>query len=849
VASTTTRTLRLRVVGDETDANRALGNAADDLDRTADRADKLGKAFGRNETEFRRLGDRIDESRAKLQAIGKAFEDTGNEELFKDFNRENRTLAKLERIKRAVDAVPTEKNVTIDVDEDKPSRALQFLEGASTALLGNLGNLGGAFQSALQLGSASAAGTGTAVVNLSTNILNLAVAAAAVGAAIAAGMAVGGAAISVATGLAYVLAGALAALPAVSVGAAAGIGVLALGVSGLADNWKQATTATKAGGAAAQDLTPKIRAVEAATRELSHAERDVAEAQKAALQASQDVARARQEEKERVEDLGRTLAGARLDEQSAVLDVADAQRDLDKARRSGNVDDIKRAEIAYEQAKLRVEEVRDRVQDLSAEQAKAAKTGVEGSDLVQQALERQRQAQLRLADAQERQVVAAQQLADAQKELAKGPAGGGGVAKQIAKLAPAAKEFLDVILGLRPAFDKLRLGVQQKLFAGLAAPVQMLADRWLPALETSLGRFADTFNSIFKTLLNSVSTPQFIKDMQTGMESVRRLVEKVGQAIAGPFVKAFGQLTAAAGPFLDALGDELAKVVTDFADWIDSADRSGKLQDFMEKAGDFLHDVFDIGRDVGRILGGIAEALFGNKDSGSKNGWDAIVQAFDALGDWFQNPENQKKVADFAKKLTDMSTSLIAASITIAGWIDKIDGWVKKVKGFADGAKEAFGIISGAAGGARSAVEGAVGRLVGAVAGIQGRINKAARGMFDGIWRAFRDAINHIVDGWNGLSFSVGGGSFLGVSVPGFSLDTPNLPHLAKGGFVEESGMAVIHKGETVVPAQATPLAVGEPMRLHLSGSGSLASLILGEVRAGRLKLSVGGKPVAVAGG
>ena len=90
---------------------------------------------------------------------------------------------------------------------------------------------------------------------------------------------------------------------------------------------------------------------------------------------------------------------------------------------------------------------------------------------------------------------------------------------------------------------------------------------------------------------------------------------------------------------------------------------------------------------------------------------------------------------------------------------------------------------------------------------LPGNISSAASGMFDGIKNAFRSAINWIVDAWNGLEFTL---PSIDTHIPGigtvggFSLGTPNLPRLAKGGITSGPTLAVIGDNpggrEAVIP-------------------------------------------------
>lgn len=92
--------------------------------------------------------------------------------------------------------------------------------------------------------------------------------------------------------------------------------------------------------------------------------------------------------------------------------------------------------------------------------------------------------------------------------------------------------------------------------------------------------------------------------------------------------------------------------------------------------------------------------------------------------------------------------------------------------------------------------------FVGFVKSLPGKIASAAKGLFNGFKDAFRNAINWIIGKWNSLSFTLPSVSIPGLGkIGGGTLSTPNIPHLATGGDVLRSGLAVIHEGERVLPA------------------------------------------------
>jgi hypothetical protein len=104
-------------------------------------------------------------------------------------------------------------------------------------------------------------------------------------------------------------------------------------------------------------------------------------------------------------------------------------------------------------------------------------------------------------------------------------------------------------------------------------------------------------------------------------------------------------------------------------------------------------------------------------------------------------------------------------------------------------------------------------KIVGFVKGMPGRIKSAATGMFDGIKDAFKAAINWLIRKWNDFSIGI---PAVDTHIPGigkvggFSLDTPNIPELAKGGIVKaRPGGTIVKVGEAGRDEAVVPLNRG----------------------------------------
>ncbi|MGW4030741.1 phage tail tape measure protein [Streptomyces sp. NPDC004838] len=113
-------------------------------------------------------------------------------------------------------------------------------------------------------------------------------------------------------------------------------------------------------------------------------------------------------------------------------------------------------------------------------------------------------------------------------------------------------------------------------------------------------------------------------------------------------------------------------------------------------------------------------------------------------------------------------------------------------------------------------VGGWLGQLVDWVADLPGRVSRAARGLWDGLRNSFVDAVNFLIWKWNNLSFTIGGGNFLGLDIPRLTLDTPNIPYLADGGVVTDATLAVVGEGNE--PEAVLPLSRLDGMLRSVAG-------------------------------
>jgi hypothetical protein len=646
--------LVFNLIARDSGLGRVLGTVADRF-RSAGRDAEHALEQAGNGTE--RLDGQIAEVQAHLRGLNEEFVRTGDTTLFGKMSRDRSLISQLQRVRKELDDVGDGAG-RADTAGTGLSGMFARASGAMAGFGGQLSGMVGGLSSAV-----------SSVWSLSTLLAAVAAAGPAAGAGIAA------------------FGGMAAALPGMVSGAIAAIATLKLGLFGLGENWKAMNTPGGGGGGGGsspvQDLTPKLRAVEAAQRQVARSARDITDAQDALKEATDGVNEARQQERERIEDVRRSLASARADEAESVQSLAEARMQLSLAEARGNPDEIRRAQIAVDKQAASLAEAKDKTQDLQQEADEAARKGVEGSDAVVDARKRESAAQRRVQDAVEQHKLAIQQLGDAQKALkAKMDAAGGsagGLAAQIPKISRSAREFLDVLRSLQPAFEDLRLEVQERLFSGLGDKLRTLANVWIPQLKISLGDMASTINGVVKTAFDSLSNPSFVSNMAAAFDGFRGALGEVGQAIAGPLVDAWGRLARASVPFMDMLGDKIAGIITHFSDWIARMDESGQLQAFMAKATTITGHVLDIFEDLARIAGSVISILFGTS-LGSTDAWENLADGVDRVADFMADPENQAGIRTFLDTLGGGLFMVMAVARDADAWINRIRGWAGIVR-------------------------------------------------------------------------------------------------------------------------------------------------------------------------
>ncbi|WP_157410850.1 hypothetical protein [Actinoplanes rectilineatus] len=509
---------------------------------------------------------------------------------------------------------------------------------------------------------------------------------------------------------------------------------------------QQIADAERAVGQARQEAARQAKAAQeqivAAGQRVRDAQLALTDAERAALQVRRDLTEAQEDARRNLEDLASAVKNNGLDQRQAQLDVAEAQKALNKvlADPKATAEQKAQAQLTYERQVAQLNDLAVRGKRLAAEQQDAVKKGVEGSDEVTRARERIAQADKGVADARrgvaaaEAEVRKAQQAAEdarvagaqkveaaeraldearrsrqnqqrqgayqlaqasqavtaAQRALGQastqaGLAGGSALEKlnqQMAELSPNARDLVKTLFGLREPFGELRKFVQDRLLDGVSGQVQKLADTWIPHLKESLGGLADRLNIIGDGLFKKFGEAGFIKNVKGAVDGFGEMMSRIGAGLPGLF-DGLARLGDSAKPVLQVIGDLIGGIFTKFGAWMKSADESGKLDSFMAGAAKTLDQIFRIGGLVFRIFGEIIAILFPQSKEASGSFLGGVEGVLTRVLGWLRDPENQNKIRLWVAMASEFIGKLVNVWLPAMGkLITDAEKWVTLIQGW-----------------------------------------------------------------------------------------------------------------------------------------------------------------------
>lgn len=438
------------------------------------------------------------------------------------------------------------------------------------------------------------------------------------------------------------IAGLAGAAPVALLSVASAAGAAAIASIGFADALKgQLDPIIQDTSARADALASSQKALRNATRSLSNAqqtaseslkqvaraERELVDARAEAKRSELDIAKARDIARKSLVDLRLELKRASLDEKDAAIAVREALREqkrISKSAASSQLDRDKASQAVADAEQTLAEATANR-KKLTDDANKADKAGVNGSQVVQDALRGHAQALQAVADAQDRvareqldsrqaaqaAVDAALALKEAQDNVLQASQKQT-VAQQRAllalqSLAPAARSVVLEIKQLFPTLDGFRQQIQQAFFLPLIGLMTDLTATAFPQVTSGLagvaGAVAQFGRDTAKSLLSGRSLNGILDTLDGTVQGINTL--RLGN-VGGNIAEALGAVLQTTAPLVDRFAKFLSEGIANISGEIIKAADNGDLTKAIETA---ITAVLDLGHVLGNI-GRIVDTVF-----------------------------------------------------------------------------------------------------------------------------------------------------------------------------------------------------------------------------------------------
>ena len=253
-------------------------------------------------------------------------------------------------------------------------------------------------------------------------------------------------------------------------------------------------------------------------------------------------------------------------------------------------------------------------------------------------------------------------MGDAMKAVAEGDAAK--LQEAMRDMAPSARQFVTEVNKAKPAFDRLRLDVQQRMFKGLSGSVGELAERYLPVAHRLFGGMAETLNGMARDVINFAMSSRALDDTNTTVTNLRTSFASLRPALA-PAVEALLNVIQVGSSFLPRMTASLSGGIQAFSARINEMAANGELEAFIQQAMATMRQLGRIAGNVGSTISGIFRAAQ-SAGGGFLANLELITQA---MSRWVNSLQGQTALTSFFASMRAILQALAPVVSTLASII------------------------------------------------------------------------------------------------------------------------------------------------------------------------------------
>jgi hypothetical protein len=203
-------------------------------------------------------------------------------------------------------------------------------------------------------------------------------------------------------------------------------------------------------------------------------------------------------------------------------------------------------------------------------------------------------------------------------------------AKAMKKLPPPTRQFVQTVLSLRGPLRNLRSSVSAGFFGPFVGQVRPLAQAYLPMARRGLTGVGSALGGIVGKFAKAARAGTLFGGIKAVLANTAAGLVGAGSNTA-KFTDAIGRLLKVGAPSIKRIGVAFGAMTGRFADFIERADKTGKLKRWLDNAFTTLNHIDHIARNVFRILRSIFGAggdgrMLQRMEAATKR-WDAFLRS------------------------------------------------------------------------------------------------------------------------------------------------------------------------------------------------------------------------------
>jgi hypothetical protein len=218
-----------------------------------------------------------------------------------------------------------------------------------------------------------------------------------------------------------------------------------------------------------------------------------------------------------------------------------------------------------------------------------------------------------------------------------GPAIFSAVGISVGVLIAAFKDMKKVLKDLAPGFHELQNVISARFWDQAAGPIRNMVNNLMPQLKESLGDVAESWGRLFGKMSQEIERNVTPKELAFMMGNLSRAIDIASKAMA-PLVRAFNTLGRFGSTYLPRLANFLVDISKKFDNFIQKADKNGKLKEWADEGIKAMKDLGKVIYQTGRVFASLNRAA----ERAGGAGFEQLAAGLKKLADLMNTESFQK---------------------------------------------------------------------------------------------------------------------------------------------------------------------------------------------------------------